>query len=253
MNSRLWVLLSVLIGCTSLPLYAQTSVDSTEAGVKKGTWAMQFQVIRDATIQAFDGASIAGKYHVTDQSALRMSIVVARTDSTEDGESLDERLAPIDPRFDNFRRSAGRNGGDRWFLDVALVYLKYIKPATSIRMYLGAGPGFSMDLSRSSGTGSIVNFNRQDNATLVLINRDSEEMWGSGLHFIIGAEWFVLPRISLLAEYNTEAFYSVHTTVMESRVNRADPVGVSISSLEEKERLFTISGQPVRFGLSVYF
>ncbi|MGH9195334.1 MAG: hypothetical protein ACRD1T_06305, partial [Acidimicrobiia bacterium] len=122
--------------------------------------------------------------------------------------------------------------------------ISYPRPDEAMKLYYGGGPSFRFARSKDESVrrafppDSIVSFQNQD-----------VRSWAVGLAGILGVEWFMNPRLSLLAEYGATLEYS--SSSREARAsNTISPVRFEF---EDKVRLLSISSNGVRFGLSAYF
>ncbi|HET6569365.1 MAG TPA: hypothetical protein VFG50_15460 [Rhodothermales bacterium] len=214
---RIPVLLVCLFGLT-LPALAQ---EKPATSLRNGAWALQFGVSQNFTLTSFEGSTISAKHHASDNSAWRYGLTLNGEFGSQ-GAASDE--SPDSKSKDNHQRLA-----------LSIVYISYPdvieRPLDVVHLYWGIGPNVSFSRSRS-----------QDAAGSSIMTTQG---LGAGLGGLIGAEWFVAPRISLTAEYGSALRYERNATTI-----KPDDVygpGSTVSS-----NTFGLFSQGVKFGISVY-
>lgn len=246
----------------ALPGYGQDASDSLDVGLVEGSWSLQFQIYQPSTfvrgissfasgssiLNEFDGGVVSAKFHLSDRTAIRGSVGFNRTDDVTD---LSSRFEDIDALTGDVDRGGSDevNEMDFWVSNVSLLYLRYIEPAPSFAFYLGIGPGFELTLndnSRDLEHRSFPNESFSSNFRAIII-----DLWGTGLHTVLGAEWFVAPGISLLAEYHSELFYKEFEITRQFEVTNEN--SYRWTEIVEKRKGFFFDSLPARLGLSVYF
>lgn len=257
MNLRRLVGICLLASLLGHPCIGQEASDSVTVGLKKGSWSLQFRVAflssdpggSFSLLDPFEGGVLSAKLHITDNSAFRASLGFVRDDIVINSRiRIEERAADMGGFEDS--GSSSRRITDLWMLDASLLYLRYVQLAPSNALYLGAGPGYRLNLddeirsnSRSSDQG--------DNSFTLSRTSSIVDLWGSGIHFVLGAEWFITSSLSVVAEYHSKLFYEVFDITMDSELENA--FRISNQLREDKIRRFSFEAQPVRLGVSFYF
>lgn len=175
-------------------------------------WALQFRITSDFTIAAFQGAMISAKHHMAPDRALRYGLSL-------NGGFQNERQTQNDTEVERDQNSQQ--------LTLSVQYIGY--PALgeddrNIYLYLGAGPEIAI------GRHQVNNSSMEQTAV----------DWRVAAGGLIGAEWFVGSRISLMAEYKSSLGFSRRRTNDE---------------LDEREQTVTriqLGNGGVRFGVSLY-
>jgi opacity protein-like surface antigen len=193
-------------------------VPSAKNSLHPGAWAMLFE-INYADLAGFDGATIALKYHWSSSSAIRAGLAptIAISDGAVPGEGED-------------RQAYG--------LDMFLDYVHYVHPPSYFSVYFALGP----DLS--------VNWIKSERSSSGYVYTDNYQSWATGVSAGLGVEWFPARRISLSAEYRSSLFYRWSKS---ERYVTDKSTGQTLDSDVLEGESFNFRGDPVRFGLSLYF
>ena len=195
-----WAVVAIFLSATGLS--AQQSASDPHS-LREDTWALQFGVAQNMTLGAFSGGAISAKHHRAPGRAFRYGASFASGHSSRRGGEPDMTDARI---------------------RLVTHFLRYptlaSDPYGDLHMYWGVGPLVGIESRRWSPP---------DGEAL------SVHELSLGVGGAIGAEWFVRPRISLSAEYQ-----SALTAVL----------GSDSSPTEWGVRL---ADDGVRFGVSVYF
>ena len=260
---RFFLLASAFIWIAVQPGYGQDGADSLDTGLERGSWSLQFQIyqpvvtingrtfVRGGTsiLNEFDGGFVSAKFHLSDHSAIRGSVGFTRIDEFIDFRSFTRTMDPDTGMTERGFRG-DRERLDVWTADVSILFLRYVEPAPSFAFYFGAGPGFMMNLD--DDTRSIFRSPLgSDELFTDTFNGGIDDMWGTGVHFVIGAEWFVTSNISLIGEYHSQLFYREFDIIIDREFEDQFRFQQSLSTESTKGVFF--EPQPVRFGLSVYF
>lgn len=140
-----------------------------------GTWALQFGVGENVTLDPFLGSTISGKRHTSAARAWQVGLTLdasVRSDDEEDSGTDDQETLTLTARY--------------------LAYpLLDTQDVETVQLYLGAGPQLSFQRDGGGGQGASQTSTR----------------WGIGLSGTIGAEWFVHRRISLSGAYEAALLY----------------------------------------------
>ncbi|MEJ2637934.1 MAG: hypothetical protein P8184_21955 [Calditrichia bacterium] len=184
-------------------LFAQT-----DSLLRKGSWALQFQVHNFISFSDFQGMNLSAKWQLKQNSALRFGVTLS-------GDNRDRDLVNTSPttetrtEYDNSSLGIGLNAQ----------YIWYIPSLKKIRFFYGAGPLISY---QSQSEKRISRLFMQDS----LLDADKRDMdtdsWQAGISCVLGAEWFVHRSISLLAEYGTRAYYVCKEQDLPGIAERAD-------------------------------
>jgi hypothetical protein len=202
--------------------------------------ALQFQIGQNFTLQSFQGATISYKHHTDRLSAYRFGISLSfggsNTDNESSGFALDTLQSALNGPVNQTSASISLNAQRLWYLD----------NPTDVLMFIGTGP--YVGFSRSS-THSETSFFPVDPHTRRLSNDLTYTSWSAGLSGVLGVEWFTSRLLSLHAEYFANVGYSWAKT--ENITDSSTP-GYR-SEAHSTTTTWQLSGQGVRFGLSVYF
>lgn len=160
------IILIVLLVCLGLlnPSFGQ---DSTQNSLKRGKFALQFQLDGNFTLKPFQETSFSGKYLITDLSAIRAGIQFSNSVDVE---------SKIDDK-DTTKQSSLN-------IKINAQYIYYLSVVDDICLYTGSGLSYGRDLYTN---GSYY---------------EEQDSWSIGLSGIIGMEWFVKKNISLSGEYS---------------------------------------------------
>ncbi|HKI47171.1 MAG TPA: hypothetical protein VKA08_17705 [Balneolales bacterium] len=186
-----------------------------------GDWALMFQIDQNFTLKDFSGALISFQKTLSNRNAVRWGL------SLNGGYNEQKNNPPQKTTTGKFH------------IGVYMNYLWYAHINHEIRFYYGLGPTVSVGYNHTKDSqNSGINIMKQ--------NTLSE---GVGLEGVAGVEWFVRPRISLLAEY-VPALTGKYTSTTNKTLNTAS--GVSTRSKTSTTDIH-FGSLPVRFGVSVYF
>ncbi len=158
--------------------------------LRKGAKALQFQIAPDFQLSSFQGAVFSGKYHTSKRSAWRVGLDLSGSFS----DSEQNRQITQDDTLEIVEKIEGE--GNLQSLGIVAQYVYYPNPGKKIDFYLGTGP--YAQISRVSKDESREQTNPRGNPDVMLHTKDTR--WAAGLSTIIGIEWFIGSRISLLAE-----------------------------------------------------
>jgi len=209
-------LLSPLL--TLSTVQAQNSDDTLP--LQEGSKALQFQISDNFNLNSFSGTLVSYKSHLSEDRANRVGL------------SLNSRFTiSAFPDDDNEREDSDTD----IILGMEYTRMHYTNPDSEIKFYYGYGPGINFKYGRT-----------------VVDQTNSESIIQSALYGIsgigyAGVEWFFHSSISLHAEYRGAI------QVNHRRVKRT----TESNSVEDTNRnngtSFSLGGDGVRFGLSVYF
>ncbi len=234
LKTKFLLFISILLLTFSFNSFAQT--DSSKIDLE-GKWALQFGISRNFTLNSFQGATFSGKYHFTNNSALRIGITVFGH-STKSNNNKNNYNA--DTLYSSSKEESTVN--DNW-ISIQFQYLYYAKMTNSISAYFGAGVQSSRRfVSQYSNTEEI--YMSDEN-----FSYRSKELsaYGLGADILIGVEWFVRSNIGILAEYSSGFNYEHRESEAPKNKNDAEYY------YENKSDTYSFSPHGVKFGVSIYF
>lgn len=203
--------------------------------LRDGSWSLQFQITNNFNLGAFQGLMFSGKRHISDNSTIRLGIGMNYLQAEND---YITKNIPVDTTIYQSNRS-----DDGINIDFSVLYVSYLNLKSKVNFYLGAGPVVSIFKNKSASE-TIY----KSNGTT--INRDwKRNEWSIGGLAVIGTEWFVDEKISLLAEYGV-LFYK--RFVNEESIEK---YSYSTPNLKWTNEMTTFSIHPstVKLGVSLYF
>lgn len=232
---NLFVLISILLFTFTFSSFAQT--DTTQIDLA-GKFALQFQISQNFTLSSFQGGTFSGKYHFSNNSALRLGIYVGL--ASRDNNIYEKKIYPDT----SFIKSFEGNNYVKEQIKFSFQYLYYITIKNSISVYLGAGPNYAYNFSdRDTKLSYNSTFGEDKTST-----GTSTNMYSFGFDVLIGIEWFVRSNIGIVAEYGSSYSYSKSNYAYNKLAsNGTRQIG--------EENLTDNSFNPysVKFGVSIYF
>ena len=136
----------ILVGCLALsPCLSfgqknQTSQgDSTSFRFQK--LSMQYQIRQLGNVISFESSILSAKYHLSNKSAIRISMDLGYGDSNIDDEYVHNVI-------DSLSHNRERDNKDVNF-NLSLFYLYYINLEAPVKFYLGGGPNIVYTRTRS--------------------------------------------------------------------------------------------------------
>lgn len=198
-----------------------TQNETSQSNMEHGDWALMFQIDKNFTLKDFSGTLISFQRTLSNRNAIRWGLNL-------DGGYSEQKNNPTQ------KTTTGN-----FHIGVSMDYLWYAHVSHDIRFYYGLGPivGFGYDHTKNSQN-SGVNVTKQTTV--------SEQI---GLNGVAGVEWFVKPRISLVAEY-----VPALTGQYQSKVNKIINTNADTSIRTKTSSTdIHLGSMPVRFGVSVYF
>ncbi len=209
--------------------------NETKNSLRDGSWSLQFQITNNFNLGAFQGLMFSGKRHISDNSALRFGIGMNYREVESD---FITKNMPVDTTVSQSSRS-----DDGMYVDFSVLYVSYLNLKSKVNFYLGAGPVVSIFKNKSASE-TIY----KSNGTTT--NREwKRNEWSIGGLAVIGTEWFVDEKISLLAEYGVH-FYK--RFVNEESVDKYS-YSTSNSKWTDETASFNIHPSTVKLGVSLYF
>lgn len=201
--------------------------------LKSGRWAVQFELGTFINPDYFQGIELSIKPQLGSSSALKLGIGFNR--STLSGTTRQESISK--PKTDK------RNS-----FSVSLNYIHYFNPKDRVCFFAGFGPTYTYDDMKQESS-SIFRFG---SSTSIYETYSSSKQWTVGGRAIMGVEWFLHERVSLLAEYNMEYLvgkYNGTTTNKNYYTFEPSEIEVRDEALDVSSFQFNI----VKIGLSAYF
>lgn len=196
-----------------------------------GRWAVQFQVGSNFTLSSFEGAAVYLKSQFSRRLALRMG---AGVNGTNEEQKLKYQELGGTSESDIPTKSNSIN------VTITTKLLYYFNPKSKLNVYLGLGPvgnySYTYDESFNSGI-SVVNY-------------FESKYWSGGLNGILGCEFFPLQFLSFTAEYSVTGTYGKGTNNNTKRDYYTKEIR-EYYDIEYTE--LKLTGNTVRFGLSLYF
>jgi hypothetical protein len=177
LSSFLLLLLVPMVTAAQASGPAEGDTTLIHPSLAAGSWALQFGVSQNFTLQAFEGSVISGQYHFTRSTALRVG---------------------VDGSFSHSKRGDPSEYSSKSLdFDLRVEYLVYLNPDRDVLFYVGGGPAFEYRFYRNQDS-------RSSTSSKYLT-------YGAGVR--VGAEWFAVSWLSLHAEYGVRAGYQrqLHT------------------------------------------
>jgi len=203
--------------------------DSTKTtSLKKGKFALQFQITENFRLSDFQGALISAKYHFSPESAVRFGVGLG-ADFTET-DQLQKFVSNGDDSDDPFfwKREL--------MINTVFQFIYYLNAIKNPCFFIAIGPKFDYTRSKEM-RGEKPLKERSPNI------RTSYKAYGLGFGAVLnlGTELFIRKNVSLQAEYGVRYMYEYkkHTTLQPSKN----------SYTYEKH---TFHPSKVKFGISLY-
>ena len=185
--------------------------------------AIQFGIGSSFRLTSFDNQSLAVKYHLTPQTAIRVRVSARGTTNRTDSET---RVTI----GDSLVSSTGSSNSQTQDLTFSLSsdYLMFLDLPEDLFLFVGAGPMAEYSY-RAYGTD------------------DWSRALAFGLDGAIGSEWFASHRISVHAEYQAAVLYRIYKS-------KSTYEGSSQTETRDSRTItWELRSGTVIFGLSVYF
>lgn len=223
MSKRTHILIFLIF--STLPLTNLIAQDSTKSkhSLQEGKRALIFQVTNNFSLNSFNGSVFSYKKQLSQKKAMRTGL------------SLNTRLNWADYPDDADERS---DANTNFQIFLRNTWLNYINPESDIKFFYGYGPGVNFGYGK---------FERDD------INRnqlDRNYTYGISAIGYMGVEWFFNSSMSLHAEYHSSLDFSYNKQIRE--IDFTDETMMDLRN-EQNSSGIELSGNNVRFGLSVYF
>lgn len=188
--------------------------------LQSGSTALQFQISDNFNLDSFSGTTFSYKRQLETNRAKRI------------GFSLNNRY-----NLRNFPDSDNNQEASNLDLNIGIDYtwMNYTNPDSEIKFFYGYGPGidFGFDKSIQEETGRK--------------STSQDTFYGiTGIGYA-GVEWFFQSSMSLHAEYRSSIQVNLRREKVTNELNGNEEINKSNSTS------ISLSGDGVRFGLSVYF
>jgi uncharacterized membrane protein YciS (DUF1049 family) len=210
------------------------SVNAQDTTSLSGKYALQFQVSQNFTLGSFLGSVISGKYHLTDETAIRVGLGLKMRMNNQASKSQFNQSSTVgDIVYES----------NNQVLNLVVQYLLTPVLADNTRFYFGVGPKMEIGFSKVSTGDS--NIDNDGNYYYYRAGMTGSE-YSIGVMCSAGVEWFFAKQMSLCAEYGLVYAYSYAKSNSDNYISEH-------STNEQRVYSYSLSGDNVRFGLSVYF
>jgi hypothetical protein len=211
--------------------YSQNKTDSVNS-LRSGKWGIQFELGSYVNPNYFEAVMFALKPVLSNHFAVKLG--VSYDFSNRDGNDMSNSLvSPSEIKNENATVVA--NGQ------------YYFNPHEKIIFYLGLGMIYKYDRSKSD---YFFSYNSVGNVYSHKIYY-SQKKWSAGAIGMLGIEWFLVPRISIIAEYDMTLTFGkyekVDTEISTSIYENETKVDTEYKNVGEFR--FNIA----KLGISAYF
>jgi opacity protein-like surface antigen len=221
------ILFGLLIALATAPT---ASVSADGPLDTKGTWALQFGVVRDMRLVDFQGTALSLQRTTESGNIWRLGLSLNwRLSSTDEKE--DNAVADYDGERERVRPSTA---------SLTLQRVFRFKKLKNFQPYWGAG--------------AIVSYGRSTSDDDPFENRTKRQVvseYQIGLRLLIGAEHRFSDEVSVLGEYSTDLSYRWLRDTRE--VTYTESTQVSHSKTVVRDDSFRISTGAVKLAISLYF
>ena len=207
-----------------------------ENSLKKGKWALQFEVNQLIDINAFQGSTLSIKKHTSDGSAWRLGLTL----------HFDVRDESTEILISQNIKAPGFSDVTDVMIGIAFQRVFYPNPNGDVNLFWGLGPTYSYRYRLNDRENISRDGSYQEKRKI------EEYNWSLGINGILGVEWFATKSISFLAEYGTSVTYNYRNSRNIRKSVRDGNVRYSQNSTNKLNEVRLASSQ-VKFGLSVYF
>ncbi len=218
--------------------------DSTAInGLYKGSWAFQFKISSNFTLNSFNGANIALKYHFSSKNALRIGVSL-NTDNRSD--NFDNQI--IGNPLTTY--SVGESDRNAYYVTVRPLYLFYPKVNKKVSFYLGAGLVLGYGYNKYETNNKTFNGDTLIAKTYYMGRLNS---YSIGFSMIGGVEIFVTKYLSLHAEYGSDLSYDYSEEKRERTEESVKNGNKTENVINNNQHKYYFRPSNVLFGVSVYF
>ncbi|MFH2037375.1 MAG: hypothetical protein ABIJ45_13310 [Candidatus Zixiibacteriota bacterium] len=230
----------MILFVTIIFLLASASLMANDKFPKEKSWSLQFEIDDDFQPSSFKGSMLSIKHHSSAKSAWRLGIKMD-FDLTK-GDSETESISPTSDITRDYDTE-----NNRFNIDLVYQYMKYVNPKSDFNLFFAYGPHLGCYL-RSDNQEETIPYG--DEIRIRYIDYDYRTIT-VGTELSLGVEWFFMKNASLLAEYGAQINYSWLENKRTAHYITGDDIDSQIS--EDNRNSFTLIGNPVKFGLSIYF
>ncbi len=218
--------------------------------LQKGAWAMLFEIsgsLMDFRVTDYLGSTFSGKYHFSDNRALRFGV------------EIDGSMVEIDRDINTVYEGTSTHAEYVEYyvhrFRSVFHYLWYLPQESGFSAFLGFGPFFDLDFMKK-------NFNRETESTgpsgetgTTVESNYRDNNYYAGLSGAIGVEYFIGKSFSAILEYQSNAGYTYYVRKNDMNSSSHGDVNVYPKSQSDKRtsRSFRYGGSHVKIGISVYF
>ena len=231
------------------PLSVQAQKDSLRTSLIEGAKALQFGVATNFTLGAFNGSTFSGKWQLSDRRALRVGFDISGRITNSETTTTREAVSSLGD--ENTELTEANNDELDFFIRLNAYYMAYPNPGGRMNFYTGIGPTLTYSVGNQE-IGATTSSSGSPQTVLADETSDDSRV-GVGLGFILGVEWFINRRLSLTSEYGISAFYSVFSEESDSISTLTTNESIRATHVDRSDDQFFVSGNGVRFGMSVYF
>lgn len=222
------------------PLYSKENTTDHSQNVVSGLYSIQFKIDRFFTLSSFEGSLISFTKHISENKSVRLGVsAYGETYDTDDNSWAN---ADYIEHTDNCKTTHN--------LTIVTNILFYPNSKNTIKFYYGLGPLFQYSRNKDNKYIDLYDDAISDDELIShYAAKDTEQLFGFGMNFTWGAEWFPYKHISLLAEYGADFIYSISNR--ETRLeNFYDSHDHKLS--EKKLPKYSFYPSNVKFGISIY-
>lgn len=211
---------------------SQVKQDTLVNSLRGGKWAIQFELGSYINPNYFEAVMFAVKPVLNKHFAAKFG--VSYDFSNNDGNDKS-----------NGQTSPSESKNENATLIANLQY--YFNPQDEVVFYTGLGSIYKYNRSKydyfysSSNSGNL--FTHKYNT--------SEKKWSAGAIGMVGIEWFLSPRISIIAEYDVTLTFGKYEYVQTERSNSIYENTISVKT--EYDDINDFSFNIAKLGVSVYF
>jgi hypothetical protein len=203
---------------------------------------MQFKIDRNFTLNSFEGSLISITRHISKNKSIRLGL-----------SGFGEKYDTNDNQWFS-QDSEMREHIDKCYtthnIEIILNLNTYINPKSIMKFYYGLGPIFQYNRNKNNIYKDMF---RETTSRQILLghyaDKNIEEIFGYGINFLWGVEWFPHDNFSLVAEYGANLTYSI--TNRKRRIKDYDDLEAFKIS-EEKIPKYSFYPSNVKFGISIY-
>lgn len=196
-----------------------------------GRFALQFQINENFSLSSFQGTIFSGKYNFSPRNAVRLGISINFGDLESDETSS---------RTDTNLVTTGESKHNSFNIIFKTQYIYTMSITNNIGFFVGAGPFLEYFKAESEA--------KWDTNIINSLRTYSSDRIGIGMDLINGVEWMFTGNMSLSAEYGLKFTY----LTSEDKRTTSDSIGNGAIE-ESNNKVFSITGNHINFGITVYF